>query len=428
MKPIYSKPAEQSLLASVLVDPSVWSQISSLTAEYFYEERHRNLFKAYGELAAQQQPINVITVAEYLQKHQQLRAVGGEAYLGMLINSLSTASYAAGYAEIVREYAQRGGNENPEVFKGVYSLVNLDAATFEEVKYCVPGIIPEGVVLLTGAAKSKKSFLCLNLAIAMASTQGQFLGKNVAPGEVLYLALEDSPRRIKSRCAPMLSRQLSLPGLRFAHNWRPLGGGGELDIEVHLRQFPETKLVVIDSLARVRTGNLSRADYKLFDRLGDIAQAHPGLTILVVHHGRKLRNVFAGVVDAILVLKKNGELSVSGRDIKELALTLRFNEQILTWQLYSFSQGELDNAAAEPLRQSRLTSDENVRLRQAFIAYGTKLQRAFARGESGQDRIDANQLEQELSEKFSQFEISSAREELQRSKRLKLHNNFWSLQ
>jgi hypothetical protein len=65
-------------------------------------------------------------------------------------------------------------------------------------QFLVPGLIVEGLTLLAGRPKIGKSWLALACAVAVA-TGGEFLGRKATQGEVLYLALEDSPRRIKKR-------------------------------------------------------------------------------------------------------------------------------------------------------------------------------------------------------------------------------------
>jgi RecA-family ATPase len=70
--------------------------------------------------------------------------------------------------------------------------------------------VPEGCILLAGPPKVGKSWLTLGLGLSVASG-GKALGRiDVTAGQVLYLALEDTPRRLKagwSRCSPAIRRQ-----------------------------------------------------------------------------------------------------------------------------------------------------------------------------------------------------------------------------
>lgn len=60
----------------------------------------------------------------------------------------------------------------------------------------VDGIIPQGICILAGPQKVGKSFLALDISISVASGQ-PVLGRETAQGECLYLALEDTYRRLQ---------------------------------------------------------------------------------------------------------------------------------------------------------------------------------------------------------------------------------------
>jgi RecA-family ATPase len=82
--------------------------------------------------------------------------------------------------------------------EATFTAAELMAFEFPEARWAVPGIIPEGVTLLAGKPKQGKSWASLGISIAVA-TGGEALGKvRVERGEVLYLALEDNPRRLQS--------------------------------------------------------------------------------------------------------------------------------------------------------------------------------------------------------------------------------------
>jgi len=79
----------------------------------------------------------------------------------------------------------------------------LDAQEFPPLTYAVPGVIPEGSVLLVGAPKIGKSWLVLTIALA-AAAGGQALSIQVPKRPVFYLALEDGDRRLQDRCRKLL--------------------------------------------------------------------------------------------------------------------------------------------------------------------------------------------------------------------------------
>src|SRR5215213_1407987 len=80
----------------------------------------------------------------------------------------------------------------------------LDAQEFPPLTYAVPGVIPEGSVLLVGAPKIGKSWLVLTIALA-AAAGGQALSIQVPKRPVFYLALEDGDRRLQDRCRRLLA-------------------------------------------------------------------------------------------------------------------------------------------------------------------------------------------------------------------------------
>jgi replicative DNA helicase len=95
--------AEQSLLGCILLDPIVQSDIGSLVNEEdFYSESHKSIFSAMTDIIKDNQPVDIVTLSDVLEKNGELEQVGGIAYITELTNVLpSTANYHK-YAEIVR--------------------------------------------------------------------------------------------------------------------------------------------------------------------------------------------------------------------------------------------------------------------------------------------------------------------------------------
>jgi hypothetical protein len=79
----------------------------------------------------------------------------------------------------------------------------LDAQNFPPLAYAVPGVVPEGSVLLVGPPKIGKSWFVLTVALA-AATGGRALSIAVPRRPTLYLALEDGNRRLQDRCRKLL--------------------------------------------------------------------------------------------------------------------------------------------------------------------------------------------------------------------------------
>jgi len=96
--------AEQAVLGGILIDNEAIHQVLEIVeVEDFYRESHRKIFLVFLELYEQNQPIDLVTVCEALQKKQQLEEVGGATFLASLVEVIPTASNIAYYAKIVKE-------------------------------------------------------------------------------------------------------------------------------------------------------------------------------------------------------------------------------------------------------------------------------------------------------------------------------------
>src|SRR5258705_4827436 len=90
------------------------------------------------------------------------------------------------------------------LFPNVFDLGSLVTETFEPINWAVEGMLPEGCILFAGRPKLGKSWFVLQLALAVASGENAFGDFPVNRGDVLYLALEDTRRRLQSRAKQLL--------------------------------------------------------------------------------------------------------------------------------------------------------------------------------------------------------------------------------
>jgi hypothetical protein len=246
----------------------------------------------------------------------------------------------------------------------------LEALDFPEPVWIILNILVEGYILLAGRPKLGKSWLALCLAVAVAMG-GCALGRGelrAAQGKVLYLALEDRLRRIKNRLRKILGGTPFPENLLIAETWNRLDKGGLDDLKEFLKAHDDCRLVVIDTLAKVRPPRGKNADPYEFDMLvGGALQSLANqfrVSILVVHHTRKseaddpLDTVsgttgITGAADAVMILKRgrgqaDGTLSLAGRDISEQELALKFRPEEGAWELmgdaaeYAKSQERLE--------------------------------------------------------------------------------------
>ena len=98
--------AEQGVLGSIMLDPEAFSTVEGiLSAEQFYKEGHRKIFRAMERLSRQGDPIDIIALGEELRRAGELESVGNFPYLVGLMDMVPTAAYADYYARLVAEKA-----------------------------------------------------------------------------------------------------------------------------------------------------------------------------------------------------------------------------------------------------------------------------------------------------------------------------------
>jgi RecA-family ATPase len=225
---------------------------------------------------------------------------------------------------------------------------------FAPIKYVIPGVVVEGLTLFAGKPKIGKSWLLLHAAVAVA-TGGFTLGQIHCPqGDVLYCALEDNKRRIQSRLKKLVAPDTNLLRLFFYtyDEMARLSEGGLDAIKTWLRSVSHPRLVIIDTLAMVRSAKKKDessydADYNAVLELRSLANEF-GVAIIVVHHLRKADADDAfdtvsgtlgltGAPDSILILKYDSAGTIvlhgRGRDLAEIEMAMSFNHAACTWRV-----------------------------------------------------------------------------------------------
>ena len=100
--------AESSVLGGILLENEAINRVLEvLTSEDFYRESHCRIFLAMIELYNRKEPIDLITLSDFLKTTGDLEVVGGVAYLASLASAIPTTANIIYYARIVREKAQR---------------------------------------------------------------------------------------------------------------------------------------------------------------------------------------------------------------------------------------------------------------------------------------------------------------------------------
>jgi hypothetical protein len=250
--------------------------------------------------------------------------------------------------------AAKEGIGPPPPRVAVMSAAALMRQTFPEPRSAVPGVAPEGASVLAGGSKLGKSWIVLGLSIAIAAG-GYALGKiRVEQGDVLYLALEDGPRRVQKRLRAILGDEPAPERLAIATTWPRLDDGGLEALEDWLREHPHARFVVIDTFKRVRpreahNRRLYDLDYEAVQLVQQLALKYH-VAIWIVHHTRKHdaedpldlisgSTGFTAGLDGAYVLRRargaaDAELVGVHRDLTEdLALALRWDAQTRSWTL-----------------------------------------------------------------------------------------------
>lgn len=262
--------------------------------------------------------------------------------------------------EVTERFAIMVEGAEPYVSKNLqnetsgFNAAELMAMTLPEPKWAIPNILTEGSNILAGKPKMGKSVLSLNISIAIACG-GKALSKiDVEKGAVLYLALEDTKRRLQSRLKAMLQDRPAPDNLYIEIVWPKIGDGGLAKLEKKIQEIPGLRLVIIDTLKKIKpvqknqNKSLYDIDYELITSVKTLADKH-NISILIIHHLRKSESDdimddfsgtfgLTGAADGLLAFKRktgqsDAELHIVGRDVDAAEYALKYHPDIWTWEL-----------------------------------------------------------------------------------------------
>ena len=276
-------------------------------------------------------------------------------------NSTNNAGYVflANYIGVdkskVREWCSWIGTVHEEKAKKTYhdftQGVDMKALRTKEIpplKFAIDAILPEGLVIFCGRAKSMKSWTML-LICYLVQNGMEALGRETTQGDCLYLGLEDSERRLKDREKKLGIDNLTPPYVDVEAPYLKMG------LEESLQQWidavPNPRLIVIDTLARVkqamgkRSGTAYDHDNETLRDIQKLAVKN-GVTIVLVSHLNKAPQDYAfdkitgstglqGMCDAMWLCERGehgapSNLKGRGRDIHDFEYSLAWNEE--TWR------------------------------------------------------------------------------------------------
>jgi hypothetical protein len=290
-------------------------------------------------------------MADKKEMTAQAASVGADAGQSLTIKN----------ATIIPETSEKfnGEYDFPGTFPNItdpYFLPAISMGTLYETAYegkppIVDGILYPGTYLFAGAPKLGKSFLMLQLGYHV-STGQPLWGYSVRQGTVLYLALEDDFPRLQSRLYRMFDAEVAKNF--YLSTWaKQTGSGLEEQVEGFVATHVDTRLVIIDTLQRVRPADGNRysyaSDYEIITSLSTLA-SKLGICLLIVHHTRKQQdedkfnmisgtNGLLGAADGAFLLEKDKRtdrhavLEIAGRDQQEQRLHLEHDPETLLWKL-----------------------------------------------------------------------------------------------
>lgn len=233
------------------------------------------------------------------------------------------------------------------------TATDLQNADLPPVQFLVDDILPAGTSLLSAASKIGKSWMVLDMGLAIAAGK-PFMGHDTHQAGVLYLALEDSQTRLQDRMNKVLNRGKAPGGMRFSIVAPNLDEGLLEVLAADLQANPETKLIIIDTLQKIRGVAKAREsgyeqDYREMAAVKKFVDER-GISVLFVHHNRKMRdeddpfnmisgtNGIMGAADTIWTIIKNkrseneATLHITGRDVEQSDTVISFDKSVWKWK------------------------------------------------------------------------------------------------
>jgi DNA-binding transcriptional ArsR family regulator len=291
-----------------------------------------------------------------------------------------------------RKDAGHIGNSPKNADSSRHSTAMLENMQFDPLQWLVPGILPEGLSILAAPPKAGKSYLALGVAVAVSAGGDAFVSILCEQCDVLYLALEDSFRRLQARMRQLLPFGGWPERLIVQVEATRVGEGLEDEIAAWAEGSERPRLVIIDTWRTVKPESRGRGsaydeDATAIAPLHALANRFPGMGILLIHHTRKMESddAFAtisgtygltGVADSMLVLARHGDghkLCVRGREIEDAEKALERDRLTGGWIM----KGDARELAKTGERQKIIgvlteAGDEILRTSQIATAIGKK--------------------------------------------------------
>lgn len=239
--------------------------------------------------------------------------------------------------------------ENAPDFIQTISMPELYEMVYPGKPPVIDKFLYPGTYLFVGAPKVGKSFMMAQIAYHVSSGTPMW-NYAVRKGTVLYLALEDDYRRLQERLYRMFGTETT-PDLFFSVASKSLNEGLLDQLHTFLSKHPDTNLVIIDTLQKVREAEGDTYSYaKDYDIIAQLKafSDQTGICLILVHHTRKQKsddsfdrisgtNGLLGAADGAFIMYKSkrtdgdATIEVSGRDQPDKSYILTRNKETLCW-------------------------------------------------------------------------------------------------
>lgn len=247
--------------------------------------------------------------------------------------------------------------------RGVASIAasDLQTAKIDPPEWLIPDVLPQGLAILCASSKVGKSWMAMQMCLAI-SRGKEFLDYASNQAGCLYLALEDGIFRLKDRLNKVLDGGKAPSNFYLSIKANGLDGGLIKQLDEEFEEHPDIKLIIIDTLQKVR-GSAKKdeiayaTDYRELGALKEYAD-NKRICIFLIHHLRKMAdendvfnmisgsNGIMGVCDTIFIIYKkkrqdeNAVLFMTGRDIRQQDVVVHFDGTKYRWEMVGTAEEE----------------------------------------------------------------------------------------
>ena len=407
--------AEQSVLGSILLQQSALiSAMEFIQANDFYRRSHQLIFQVMIELNDKNEEIDVITVANLLERSGQLEDIGGTPYLAELSNVVPTAANVEYYAKIVEERSL--------LRRLIQASTDIISDTYEESEE-VSSLLDhaEQKILEVSERKNRSGFIKISDVLRDSMEEIDQLYKNdeeitgISSG---YRALDLMTAGLHEDELIILAARPGVGKTAFALNIaQNIGTSTDENVAIFSLEMGATQLVNRMLCAEgtinanhLRTGKLTEEEFeKLFVAMGSLSKANifiddtPGIRVSEIRaKSRRLMQERGGIgliiIDYLQLIEGSGresrqqEVSEISRQLKKLAMELNVPVIAISQLSRSVEQRQDKRPILSDLRESgSLEQDADI---VAFL-----YREDYYRTEEGEEEVEEDNVVEVLVEK-----------------------------